>query len=104
MEKDNKGYMVYPPTQRLMFEQNQSVDEATALKGDIVSALSLSGTESVYVTGRDSNGAKPMAWANVESLDKRTLPKLEKLGWELVTAGAKKRKVCLVLQFNGVPT
>jgi hypothetical protein len=97
--------MVYPPTLVAMMKQTPRVEpEATQMKGDIVSALYLDGKESegVYVTGRDSNNCRPTAWVNLLSFDSHTMPRLETLGWHLITAGAVKRKVRLVLSYEGV--
>ncbi len=108
MEKRQIGDIPYPTPSQSMNDSNlDDGNEALRLKGDIVSALYLNETEAegVIVQGRSSHvGSQPTAWVYLQSVDGRTFEKFHKLGWKCISGGAYRRKVRLVLDYEGVAT
>ncbi len=82
MEKDNKGYIVYPPTQRPMITKTQRAERQTAIE----TALAFDkGVSRVWVTQSGDHAIVHMraetGYSTVFGLSTNNLQKMAALGW-----------------------
>lgn len=70
------------------------------MKGDIVSALSLSDDKARGVSVQDFSNSGPLAFIETEYLDQRLVDKMNGLGWTLTQAHTKTTTKLITLIFS----